>query len=88
MRWFAIVMLALLQTGTVRAQTNSKLPDAIDGIRPSVVKVDVKLVSTPTTPFPKAPDQLKSCFGDGRYCIAGTGFFVNSNGDVVTAFMW
>lgn len=93
MRSFAISALSLLCIGTIlgnadaiQAQANPKLADAIDSIRPSVVKVVVKLVRSPANPFPQVPEAFKGCFNDTSVCIVGTGFFVNSNGDVVTAF--
>lgn len=68
-----------------QAQTTPKLADVIDSIRPSVVQVSVKLVGTPENRFPHAPAALDGCFHGSPICIAGTGFFVNSNGDIVTA---
>jgi S1-C subfamily serine protease len=85
-RYLLCAAAVLGNVHAIQAQTNPKLADLIDSVRPSVVQIDVKLVGTPGNPFPRAPATLDGCFHGGSYCIAGTGFFVNSNGDVVTAF--
>lgn len=62
------------------------LSELIDAVRPSVVAVGI-ILQHPQVPLPtNASAELRQCFqvGDGT-CIAGTGFFVNDNGDVVTA---
>jgi S1-C subfamily serine protease len=63
-------------------RTVPKLADFIDGIRPTVVQVAIHAKGG----FGNIPPKFQSCFKGGTYCIAGTGFFVSSNGDIVTAF--
>jgi S1-C subfamily serine protease len=84
----SFLLMALFCT-RVRSQSEQKLPDLIDSIRPAVVKIVVHII--PSARFPRAgsslnlPAELQPCFNQTRYCILGTGFFVNSEGDVVTA---
>jgi len=68
-----------------QAKTGTKLADVIEIVRPSVVQVYVTLSSTPTSPNAQVPAKYEPCFHRSFSCIIGTGFFVNSNGDVVTA---
>lgn len=61
-------------------QTSESLPDLINLIRPSVVQIVIRTLR-PVPPGIKFP-----CFeGHRTLCIAGTGFFVNADGYVVTA---
>lgn len=70
----------------LEAQAARKLADVVDSVRPSVVQVAIRLRLNAENRIPPVPPQFQACFGGGGYCIAGTGFFVNTNGDVVTAF--
>jgi S1-C subfamily serine protease len=55
------------------------LPRLIDAVRPSVVQIAVRISG-------RAPAEYASYFNGQRVLIVGTGLFVNSAGDVVTAF--
>jgi S1-C subfamily serine protease len=51
----------------------------IDLVRPMVVQVVVRVRG-------ETPSQFDACFNGHSSCIAGTGFFINSDGFIVTAF--
>jgi len=70
----------------INPQASPKLADVVDSVRPSVVQIAVHLLPSPEHPRPTPPAELAGCFHDSESCIVGTGFFVNSSGDVITAF--
>jgi len=94
-----MLVLSLLCLGTAsenayaaKAKEPPKLADVIDSVRPSVVQVLVQLIPTggadPRRQLPLAqiPPALRGCLSLTGTCILGTGFFVDSDGDVVTAY--
>lgn len=66
-----------------KSPTTKSTADLVDLVRPSVVQVAVEL--TPLDPRSAIPSPLDQCFRGGAICVVGTGFLVNSTGDVVTA---
>jgi S1-C subfamily serine protease len=90
---FAIFVLSLFcleaALGSVYAaepQEAPKLADLVDDVRPSVVKIDLHIHGKVEEWPPQVPQGIRECFGEMQTCVVGTGYFVNSNGDVVTAF--
>jgi S1-C subfamily serine protease len=65
-------------------QSASELPNMIDTVRPSVLKIEVSLRFG--MGLDRIPSDLQPCFRGNPYCTVGTGFFVNDHADVVTAF--
>lgn len=59
----------------------SSLPDLIDSVRKSVVKIVVVRMDLQETPLPASV----TCRFTHDSCVVGTGFFVNDGADVVTA---
>jgi S1-C subfamily serine protease len=89
---FAILVSSLLCLGissgnayAAKPKETPKLADLIDIVRPSVVKVEVIIRDFGRRLPPQVPPGIRNCFGETERCIVGTGFFVNSNGDVITA---
>ena len=78
------VAIVLSNAHAIKAQTDATLVDLIDGIRPSVVQVAIR-IKTRVMPDTGLPQAFRDCFHGTSYCIAGTGIFVNSDGDTVTA---
>jgi S1-C subfamily serine protease len=71
-----------LHAGIGQASTGeSSLPDLIDSVRESVVKIVVVRMDLQETPLPASV----TCPFTHTSCVVGTGFFVNDSADVVTA---
>jgi len=67
---------------SAKSTTTKSTADLVDLVRPAVVQVAVKITDVPLRNA--IPSPLDQCFR-GSICVVGTGFLVNSNGDVVTA---
>lgn len=61
------------------------LADLIDSVRPEVVKIAIK-ADIDRSSATRESMPFNGCFNGGSLCIAGTGFMVNSDGYIVTAF--
>ena len=96
MRYSPIFLLtaAVLCFAAAPSRKPEDLPDTVDRVRAAVVKVEVVVrpVISREGQFPKfvhiedLPQNIRGCFSNGSFvCIAGTGFFVNDNAELVTA---
>lgn len=86
---FILILLCATFDFPVRAQSSlsgstGRAADAVDMVRPAVVQVGVEIADSGTIPAITA--SLPPCFRHLPICVVGSGFFVNDNGDVVTAF--
>src|SRR6185437_5681436 len=86
MPWISIARTAIL--GAVmfypalsQSSSQKSAADLVELVRPAVVQIVVEMTEPP---IKRVPSPLEQCF-KGRLCVVGTGFFVNANGDVVTA---
>lgn len=76
------LLCAQKKTAQKKTATPPKFWQEIESVRPSVVKIAVFIPSAEQ--FAHRQD-FPLC-NNGIVCTVGTGFFVNSNGDVITAF--
>jgi S1-C subfamily serine protease len=84
---FAISVFFLLYVESIFPQPKPNLADIIDDVRPSVVQVAVHvLLGGQIESVMNARESFPPCLQRSMNCIVGTGFFVNSDGYVVTAF--
>ncbi len=85
---FTVLVAAIIACSSHRVPSPSviltpqlALSDLINSVRGSVVKIVVVRLDLKETQLPP----LVTCPFTHTTCVAGTGFFVNNNGDVVTA---
>ena len=81
--FYALIFSCLLGYTFTTIDNQNSTADLVDLVRPAVVQVAVKISGIPT--MNAIPPSLANCFRTLSVCTVGTGFFVNSDGDVVTA---
>jgi S1-C subfamily serine protease len=83
-----VIALLACATRLFAAQHEQNLPNMIDSVRPAVVKILVHINPESTERIVRReiaiPADLQQYFAS-NYLIVGTGFFVNADGDVITA---
>ena len=73
---------------TSECQQGRRISDLVEQVRSSVVRIIVNVNGgiLDQSTLSNLPQGIRDCFSPtGVQCIVGTGFFVNSSGDVVTA---
>jgi S1-C subfamily serine protease len=82
-----LIAANLLPISAHSQQSHPRVVDLVEHVRPAVVQINVRFTEPESlTDAQKASltEGERNCFGF-HYCIAGTGFFVNAEGDIVTA---
>jgi S1-C subfamily serine protease len=88
MELLGVVMLAITAFQPTPNLTLSKQNAAneIDIVRPAIVQVSIRITDINRPQVLPVPKPIDDCFRENYgTCVLGTGFFVNADGDVVTA---
>jgi S1-C subfamily serine protease len=81
----ALILLTCLP-GLTQTSSEKSTADLVDLVRPAVVQIIIRVTDMPTPDISFLPQGARDCFQQNNsLCVDGTGFFVNANGDVVTA---
>src|SRR5690242_3299866 len=84
MKWRILFGFVVFFALVIAAPGGDQLAKRVQQVSPSVVTLIIRLNLAADQNSKDFPEFVKSCFQNG-VCIAGTGFFVNTHGDIVTA---